>query len=139
MLFKVEFTREYTILQLQINNENICELTYILEKNNTIYLYSIYTNEKYRYKGYATLTMNYFVECFKYYNILVKILTEHENIPLMKLLKKYNFEELILANEPFLIKYAEIDNDIYYNTLDSIDINMKYNLFHTTHDQQHNL
>ena len=113
MFFHVEFKDDHVILRLKNNNNIISTLTYGVEKEkNTVYLYTIQTIEKYKRKGYVTLMMNYFIECFRNYNILAKVMGEKDNIPCMKLLNKHNFEELILINEPFMIRYSDdISND----------------------------
>lgn len=113
MFFHVEFKDDHTILRLKMNNNVISTLTYRVEKEiNAVYFYTIQTTERYKRKGYGTLMMNYFVECFRNYNILVKVIGEKDNIPCMKLLNKHNFEELILINEPFMIRYSDdISND----------------------------
>lgn len=113
MFFQVEFKDDHVILRLKNNNNIISTLTYGVEKGkNTVYLYTIQTIEKYKNRGYGTLMMNYFVECFRNYNILVKVIGGKNNIPCMKLLNKHNFEELMLVNEPFMIRYSDdISND----------------------------
>lgn len=95
------------LVKLRDKKSNLCKLTYKINSDiNTIYLYTIQTDKRFRKCGFATMMMGYFIECFRDYNILAKVM-DPENNYFMKILIKNNFEEINLVNEIFMIRYSD--------------------------------
>ncbi len=116
---------DYTLLRLKDNNNVYCRLTYKVESEDMVYLYTIQTEERFQNRGYATVLLNHFVDKYDNYNIITKIMGENDNIASNKLFNKFGFEKIQLCSENYMIKYRTnnkeddtVETD-YYSDSDS--------------------
>lgn len=96
---------DHILLRLKDNNHIYCRLTYKVESEDSVYLYSIQTEDIFQNRGYATVLMNHFVEKYDNYNIIVKIMGGDDNISSNKLFNKFGFEKMVLCSETYMIRY----------------------------------
>lgn len=96
---------EYMMIRLKDSKHVYCRVTYKVESEDVVHLFSIQTDENYQNRGYGTVLLNHFIEKFDNYNIVTKIMGGDENIASNKLFSKFGFEKLQLCDEPFMIRY----------------------------------
>lgn len=86
------------------NEKDIISVVEVLfSRNNIAYIYGVSTNEKYRFKGYATKLLNFAIDNLREDNIkYVELTTETTNTIALDLYQKMGFKNVeYLENEYF--------------------------------------